>query len=79
MALSSLAAGLMVFTLAIYLWLLALGQRVLASRPYCTYRVSNIAVRLQYQTRSLAAAFFVLSQVLFWWIGTHNCTSYLET
>lgn len=27
----------------------------------------------------MAAFFFALSNLLFWWIGKHSCTSYIET
>lgn len=27
----------------------------------------------------VAAFFFALSNLLFWWIGKHSCTSYIET
>ena len=67
MALSSLTSALLTLTLLLYFVLLLLAQRELARRPYCTYRTNNILLRLQYQTRLIAAVFFVLCNTLFWW------------
>ncbi|KAL4429984.1 hypothetical protein ABPG77_004354 [Micractinium sp. CCAP 211/92] len=79
---SCLASALCMLTLVVYFWLILYAQRQLARRPYVLFRNNNVLLRTQFQTRLLAAGFFLLSNTLFWYISgvhSHNCTSYMET
>ncbi|PSC75484.1 alpha beta-hydrolase [Micractinium conductrix] len=74
-----LISALCMFTLGVYFLLLAFAQRQLARRPYMLYRHNNVLLRVQYQTRLIAAAFFFVCNTLFWYVSQQNCTSYILT
>ncbi|KAL4444077.1 hypothetical protein ABPG75_011814 [Micractinium tetrahymenae] len=79
---SCLVSALCMLTLVVYFGLILYAQRQLARRPYVLFRNNNVLLRTQFQTRLLAASFFLLSNTLFWYISgarAHNCTSYMET
>lgn len=44
-----------------------------------THTHSLLLLPLPLQTRLVAAFFFALSNLLFWWVGKHSCTSFIET
>eukprot|EP00887_Chlorella_sp_A99_P005583 scaffold1.g5583.t1 len=76
---------------ALYLRELRLAYRRLAARPYTSFRMGNLVVRLQARgagdgggvgwarLRILAICFFVASSVIYTFVGINTCASYLTS